>query len=302
MRKLLRRQLQYLRKLNMKNFNGKLALITGGSSGIGLSLACELFSEGMSVAILARGQQRLEEAVGLIEKSRVHQAQKIAAVAADVANAAEIQQVLADLKESFGLPDLLINCAGVVKPGYAELLPLEDFRWMMDIDYHGTVIVVQTLLPDFIARGSGHIVNISSLAGVIGMFGYTAYSGAKFAVKGYSDALRSEMKPRGITVTSIYPPDTDTPQFAWESQYKPFETALIAGSDKPLPVKEVAKAIVQGIKKDKNTIVPGFEAKVLFFLATHLGGAVYPVMDMLVRDAKKKKAALESDKTGRHGS
>jgi len=83
----------------MKNFNGKLALITGGSSGIGLSLACELFSEGMSVAILARGQQRLEEAVGLIEKSRVHQAQKIAAVAADVANAAEIQQVLADLKK-----------------------------------------------------------------------------------------------------------------------------------------------------------------------------------------------------------
>ncbi|MEL7645289.1 MAG: hypothetical protein AAGU04_03340, partial [Anaerolineaceae bacterium] len=111
-----------------------------------------------------------------------------------------------------------------------------------------------------------------------------------------------EMKPRGIIVSSVYPPDTDTPQLAWESQYKPYETAVIAGSDKPLPVKEVASAIVQGIKKDKNTIVPGFEAKLLFFLATHVGGLIYPVMDVLVRNAIKKKNALQSVQTKENGS
>ncbi|MEL7646153.1 MAG: SDR family NAD(P)-dependent oxidoreductase, partial [Anaerolineaceae bacterium] len=176
----------------MKNLDGKLALITGGSSGIGLAIACELFAEGMSVIILARGRKRLQEAMETIEKFRVNTSQKISILTADVANHAEIEHTLSDLVLNFGLPDLVINCAGVAKSSYAEMTPLEDFRWIMDIDYYGTVNVVQTLLPEFIARGSGHIVNISSLAGVIGIFGYTAYSGAKFAVKGYSDALRSE--------------------------------------------------------------------------------------------------------------
>lgn len=281
----------------MKNLNGKFALITGGSSGIGLALACKLFAKGMSVAILARGQKRLDEALEIIEKSRQNPLQKLIAISADVTDAKAIALTLADLKTNHGLPDLLINCAGVAKPGYAELLPLEDFRWMMDIDYHGTVNVTQTLLPDFIARGSGHIVNFSSLAGAVGIFGYTAYCGAKFAVRGYSDALRSEMKPRGIRVSCVFPPDTDTPQLAWENQFKPFETHVIAGSDKPLPAEKVAESILRGIQKDKISIVPGLEAKLLFFAATHLGGLVYPVLDLMVKSAAKKKASAQAAKT-----
>ncbi|HOA21423.1 MAG TPA: SDR family oxidoreductase [Anaerolineaceae bacterium] len=284
----------------MKNLNGKLALITGGSSGIGLALACELFAQGMSVAILARGQQRLDEAVTKIEHFRRDVSQKIIPITANVADSAAIKQTIHDLVSSHGLPDLLINCAGVAKSSYAEMTPLEDFRWIMDIDFHGTVNVTQTLLPDFIGRGSGHIVNISSLAGVIGMFGYTAYSGAKFAVKGYTDVLRSEMKPYGVDVSCVFPPDTDTPQLAWENQFKPFETHMIAGSDKPFPAEKVAKSIVLGVQKNKYIIVPGLEAKLFYFLATHLGGLVYTVLDILVKNAIKKKVAVQGAQTEKH--
>ncbi len=201
------------------------------------------------VAILRATSGYWMRCLEIIEKSRQNPLQKLIAISADVTDAKAIALTLADLKTNHGLPDLLINCAGVAKPGYAELLPLEDFRWMMDIDYHGTVNVTQTLLPDFIARGSGHIVNFSSLAGAVGIFGYTAYCGAKFAVRGYSDALRSEMKPRGIRVSCVFPPDTDTPQLAQENQFKPFETHVIAGSDKPLPAEKVAKAFCAASKR-----------------------------------------------------
>ena len=280
----------------MKEINGKLVLITGGSSGIGLALAEQLFSQGASVVILARDQQRLDAAIPKIDHQRLNPAQKLGALPADVTDEPALRQALANLKSEYGLPDLVINCAGVARPGYAETLELQIFHWTMDINYFGTVNVCQTLLPDLIARGSGHIVNFSSLAGVIGVFGYTAYSGSKFAVRGYSEALRSEMKPKGILVSVVYPPDTDTPQLAWEDQFKPFETRVIAGSDHPLPADKVAADVIKAIRRDKVNIVPGGEAKFLFFAATRLGGGIFPIMDMLVRDAMKKKTSQDKHK------
>lgn len=280
----------------MKEINGRLVLITGGSSGIGLALAEQLFAQGASVVILARNQMRLDTAVAQIEHKRRSPSQKLGTLSADVTDESALHQALTRLKTDYGLPDLVINCAGVARPGYAETLEPQIFHWTMDINYFGTVNVCQALLPDLIARNSGHIVNFSSLAGVIGVFGYTAYSGSKFAVRGYSEALRSEMKPKGILVSVVYPPDTDTPQLAWEDQFKPFETRVIAGSDHPLPADKVAADVIKAIRRDKVNIVPGGEAKFLFFAATRLGGGIFPIMDMLVRDAMKKKAAQEEHK------
>lgn len=280
----------------MKDFNHKLVLITGGSSGIGLALAQQLFAEGASVVILARDQQKLDAAIEKINQQRRNASQKLGALSADVTDEPALHQALGQLKSEYGLPDLIINCAGVARPGYAEELDLQIFHWTMKINYFGTVNVCQALLPDLIARGSGHIVNFSSLAGVIGVFGYTAYSGSKFAVRGYSEALRSEMKPKGILVSVVYPPDTDTPQLAWEDQFKPYETRVIAGSDHPLPADKVAQDIIKTIRKDQINIIPGGEAKLLFFAATRLGGGIFPIMDMLVRNAMKKKAKLVQQK------
>ena len=277
-----------------KYFENKQILITGGSSGIGLCIARELVQMGASVCLLARNQAKLDEAVEGLIPLRMHDKQKISSLSADVADAETLRELISAYLKKNPIPDVLISAAGVARPGYVEELDLEVFRWTMDIDYHGTVNITKILLPHFLARGSGHIVNFSSLAGVLGVFGYTAYSGAKFAVRGFTDVLRAEMKPRGIKVSIVYPPDTDTPQLAWESQYKPFETRVIANSDKPISAELVSESVLKAIARKKYAIVPGMSAKFTYFLGTTLGNLVYPLMDMLVASAIKKKNAQKN--------
>lgn len=274
--------------MNTNYYQGKTALITGGSSGIGLALARRLLEHGASVTLLARDQQKLDDAKASLLS--INSGYIVSTISADVTEVDSLRAILADFQEQHGTPNILINSAGVARPSYVEELPLEVYRWTMDIDYHGTVNMVKLLLPGMLDRGSGHIINISSMAGVVGIFGYTAYSGAKFAVKGFSDVLRSELKPRGIKVSIVFPPDTKTPQLDWEDQFKPEETRIISGTSKPISPDEVASWTLKQAAKGKYAIVPGGEAKLLYLLATRLGDWVYPIIDMMVKDAIRKKS------------
>ena len=272
-------------------FRGKSVLITGGSSGIGFAIAKALVEMDATVILLARDYEKLKAAkVTILEK---YPKAKIKLVSADVTDAQTLIVLHEKYVRNHDTPDILINCAGVARPGYVEEIPLDVYKWTMDIDYHGTVNTIKVLLPGMIERGSGHIVNFSSMAGVIGVFGYTAYSGAKFAIKGFSDALRSELKPKGIKVSIVYPPDTDTPQLAWESQYKPYETRALANSDKPIQPSQVAEETLKAVARGRYKVVPGLDAKLTYFAATRLGGWVNPIMDFLVSQATKKKARLD---------
>ncbi len=273
-------------------FTGKLALITGGSSGIGYALANQLVEAGGSVILLARSQEKLDEAKRALTSQISQPEQLIHAIPADVTDVESLSMAIEDMAKTIGIPDFIFNCAGVALPGYVEQLKLEVFKWTMDIDYHGTVNVIKLLLPHLLQRGSGHIINFSSMAGVIGTFGYSAYSGAKFAVRGFSDVIRSELKPKNIRVSIVYPPDTDTPQLAFENQFKPYETRELAGSDKPISAAAVARETLKSVSRGKYAIVPGAEAKLLYFLGTRLGNWVYPVMDRLLAGIAKKKARL----------
>lgn len=273
-------------------FTGKLALITGGSSGIGYALANQLVEAGASVILLARSQEKLDEAKTSLSSQLLQPDQLIHAIPADVTDVESLSMAIEDMAKTIGIPDFIFNCAGVALPGYIEQLKLEVFKWTMDIDYHGTVNVIKLLLPHLLQRGSGHIINFSSMAGVIGTFGYSAYSGAKFAVRGFSDVIRSELKPKNIRVSIVYPPDTDTPQLAFENQFKPYETRELAGSDKPISAAAVARETLKSVSRGKYAIVPGAEAKLLYFLGTRLGNWVYPVMDRLLAGIAKKKARL----------
>lgn len=273
-------------------FTGKLALITGGSSGIGYALANQLVEAGASVILLARSQEKLDEAKTSLSSQLSQPDQLIHAIPADVTDVESLSMAIEDMAKTIGIPDFIFNCAGVALPGYIEQLKLEVFKWTMDIDYHGTVNVIKLLLPHLLQRGSGHIINFSSMAGVIGTFGYSAYSGAKFAVRGFSDVIRSELTPKNIRVSIVYPPDTDTPQLAFENQFKPYETRELAGSDKPISAAAVARETLKSVSRGKYAIVPGAEAKLLYFLGTRLGNWVYPVMDRLLAGIAKKKARL----------
>jgi 3-dehydrosphinganine reductase len=168
------------------SFQGRLALITGGSSGLGLALANQLAAQGANVWLIARRKDVLERAYkGLPAATGQHHGM----ISADVTDRAQVQSAVAEVIREAGLPDLLINCAGTAHPGYVQELPLEVFHEMMDLDYFGTVNMVKALLPGMLERGSGHIVNISSAAGFLAPFGYSAYGPAKYAVRGFSDIL-----------------------------------------------------------------------------------------------------------------
>lgn len=274
-------------------FKNKNALITGGSSGIGLCLAHNLVRMGASVCLLARNQEKIDKAIQILSNQKIHKNQTLTSISADVADTESLIEIISYYLKTNPIPDFLFNAAGVAKPGYVEELQLDVYKWTMDIDYHGTVTMTKILLPHFLKRGNGHIVTFSSLAGVLGVFGYTAYSGAKFAVRGFTDVLRAEMKPKGIKVSIVYPPDTDTPQLAWENQFKPYETRIIANSDNPISADIVSEAILKGMARGKYAIVPGLGAKTTYFLGVHLGNLVYPVMDMLVSNAIKKKRSQQ---------
>jgi 3-dehydrosphinganine reductase len=269
-------------------YENKLTLITGGSSGIGLALAKEITTRGGNVAILARHADALEQAAAEIAACKVNADQKVYTLPADIVDYEALSAVLTKFKAEAGVPDIVINSAGVAHPGRFTALPLEIFHWMMDVNYFGTVNVLKLLLPEIQERHSGTVVNISSMAGFIGVYGYSAYGASKFAITGFSDVLRSELKPYGVQVSVVFPPDTDTPQLKYESQFKPFITKEVAGSASLMPADTVAKETLDAVAKGKYIILPGSEGKLMFVAQNLLGRGLYPVMDMMVNSAIKK--------------
>jgi 3-dehydrosphinganine reductase len=258
-------------------FRGKHVLVTGGSSGIGLATARKLVGHGANVTILARRQALLDEAKAQLG-ANVH------TVAVDVAKLDEVRERVGAHIAAFPA-DMLINNAGVVMPGRFLELEDEHFRWMMDVNYFGTVHMCRVVLPQLVARGGGHVLNVSSMAGVIGIYGYTAYAASKFALCGFSEALRGEMWPHKVRVSVCLPPDTDTPQLAFENQYKPAETKAIAGNVKTMTADAVASVLLGGMAAGQFEIVPGLDGKVSVAAQRWIPGVV-----RMVCDSSQKKA------------
>ncbi len=272
----------------MDYYSNKLALVTGGSSGIGLGIATELVKSNAHVVILARNKTTLNQALHELETHRVTSDQKITALQADVTQRSSLTDRLNEFVEQNGVPDIVVNSAGVAHPGTFTSLKPEIFDWMMDVNYFGTVNVLKALVPGMKKRKSGTIVNISSVAGFIGVYGYTAYGASKFAVAGFSDALRSELKLYGIQVSVVYPPDTQTPQLEYESKIKPFITKQIAGSTNPMTTQQVAREIIKRVARKKYLVLPGAEAKFLYSANNLVGRFLFPIMDLLAKFAIRK--------------
>ena len=272
----------------MDFYRNKLVLITGGSSGIGLALARQILLNGGHVAILARRAELLGSAESELARSKIHHDQKIFTLQADVSNKTEVESAFSVFIEANGVPDMVFNSAGVAHPGRFEDLGDGIFHWMMDVNYFGIVNVLKVLVPLMQQRKSGVIVNISSIAGFIGVYGYTAYGASKFAVSGFSDALRSELRPDGIQVSVVFPPDTDTPQLTYESQFKPAVTKEIAGSAKLMDANIVAIETLKAVARKQYIVLPGSEGKLMYWLHHFVGRLIYPIMDMMVDSALKK--------------
>jgi 3-dehydrosphinganine reductase len=272
----------------MENFSQRLALVTGGSSGIGLALSRRLAQLGTNVWIAARRPDQLKTALADIEKCRVEPSQRFGTIQLDISDEDQVNLEFGKFLTEVGTPDLLVNNAGLTRPGEILSQDTEIFRWLMNVNYLGTVYVTKCIAPAMVARGSGHIVNVSSGAGFIPMYGYGAYGATKFAMRGFSDVLRSELKASNIQVSVVMPADVDTPQHEEEMNYLPEMTRKIVGDNEVLMKPEVvAEEIIRGIRKNRYVILPGFFMKVYYFLY-NLGTIGYWVMDLMLADAQKK--------------
>ncbi len=245
-------------------FRDKHALVTGGSSGIGLAIAVRLARQGARVSLVSRDTAKLalarQTVLAAVPGARV------ATAAADVSREPEVLAAMAAAERENGTVDILVTSAGVARPGRFTDLPTAEFERAVAVNYLGSLYAVKAVLPGMRARAEGAVVLVCSGAGLVGLFGYTAYAPSKFAVRGLAESLRGELAGSGVAVTIVYPPDTDTPQLAEENLTKPAETKAITAGGGVWTADQVARVTLEGVSRGAFAVAPGAQIKALLWL------------------------------------
>ena len=261
----------------------KVAFIAGGSSGIGLAFARQFAKRGLHVWLVARRLEQLAAAVEEVKACRLRDDQVIGSTTVDVTDPLQVEAAVAEVTRALGTPDVVINSAGFAQPGYFHEQELRIFHDTMNVNYFGALNVIRAVLPGMRQRGSGLIVNICSESGFLGLFGYTAYSASKFALAGFSDALRPELKAMGVQLSIIYPPDVDTPQLEYETRFQPPELRSLAPLRTVITADKVVEKSLKAIEKGQYMILPVFDSWLMYFLTHFLGRGAYPLLDMIMK-------------------
>ena len=264
------------------DWSGRHVLVTGGSSGIGLELVRQLHQAGAEISVIALDDTDLRRLCASAPYVHVR--------GVDVTDAAAMDLAVAELAAEAGPIRSLFTSAGISKPGYVQDLELGDFRAQMEVNYFGTLHAVRAVLPGMLEAGDGTISCISSAAGLLGVFGYAAYGPSKFAVRGLCAVLRQELKPHGVSVTVVYPPDVDTPQLAMEEPLQPPELRAISGTIKPLTPQRVAAAIVRGTESGRSTVIPDFQTRALRRLVGAAPEFVDRVLDRIIAKTRRRES------------
>ena len=261
-------------------------LITGGSSGIGLALAQRVVQAGASVSLIARDPGKLTAAKEMLTPD-LRAGSKVVLAPADVGDRVQAETACAAAVEQIGPPDLAILNAGQAVPGHFCELDPQIFEEMMRVNYFGALWCSRALISTM-APG-GRLVFVSSGAALTGIFGYTAYGPSKFAMRGLAEALRAELRPRGIGVSIAYPPDTDTPQLAAETAAKPVETRAITASGGVMSADRVARSILAGTAANRFAITPGITIWALAWGHSLLAPLLRWWFDRVARRARAKE-------------
>ena len=252
----------------IRSINDKTAIITGATSGIGLETARALSLAGANVVVAGRRVERLQAFVTETEAA----GRAALAVATDVADESQVVALVAAAQERFGSVDFLVNNAGSGISAKFEDVSIEDFRRLMDVNFWGAVYGCRAVLPVMRKQtGGGHIVNVSSILGKRGMPFETAYCATKFALAGFSEALRTEVISQNIDVTTVFPGIVET-EFL-EASKNTIGMAMPPGMP-AFQANQLAAVLIQNARFPQREIVMALDAQFINFFNTVAPGAV----------------------------
>jgi NADP-dependent 3-hydroxy acid dehydrogenase YdfG len=256
----------------MRQFAGKVGVITGAGSGIGRALALDLARRG---ARLALSDINLENVQATAEAARRRGAPEVESYSLDVSDKAAVFEHAEAVKARFGGVNLVINNAGVAVAKDVIDMPLEDLEWLMGINFWGVVYGTKAFLPALIESGDGHLVNISSIFGIIAVPGQSAYNAAKFAVRGFTEALREELliAEHPVKVSCVHPGGvkTNIARAARSDQFSAQELGDRFEKMAWLTPEKAAAVILRGVERDTPRIHVGVDSWALDLMQRTLG-------------------------------
>lgn len=251
----------------MKNFKDKVAVITGAGSGIGRALAQELASAGAKLALSDINEAGLKETADLLGLGE----DRLMTRKLDVADRQAFYDFADDVVNHFGYANMIFNNAGVALGATVEDMNYDDFEWLMNINFWGVVYGTKAFLPYLKQAGEGHIINISSIFGLVGIPTQSAYNAAKFAVRGFTESLRIELEMENspVSCTSVHPGGIKTNIAKAARMDKSVER--ITGGDKEKAIQdfeklfrttpqEAASTILKGVRGNKRRVLIGSDA------------------------------------------
>lgn len=271
----------------MRNFKDKICVITGAASGIGAACARAMAADGATIIGTDLRQDMLDETKAAVEAA----GGIMDSYMVDVSDRDAMFDLAAKVEKTRGPADMVLNNAGVAFGAPVAEMSIDDFKWLMDINLWGVVHGTQAFLPHFIAKDSGHVANVSSIFGLIGIPTQSAYNAAKFGVLGFTEALRHEMRGTGVNVSTIHPggintnivrharvqqgPDAEAEHEEAVERFAQFTMTQPDGA---------AKIIMKGIRKNKARILVGPDAHVTDWIRrlfpTHYL-KLMPMMDLM---------------------
>jgi short-subunit dehydrogenase len=244
----------------MREMRGAVAVITGAGSGIGRALAIDLARRGTHLALADVNNTGLEETRKLLGNTPAK------TYTVDVGTAAEVEELARRVQQDFGRASLLVNNAGVALFGTFAEVSLEDMEWLVRINLWGVIYGCKFFLPMLQRESEAHIVNVSSVFGLIGPPGQTAYAASKFAVRGFSESLREELRSTSVRVTAVHPAGINTAiaENARAGQASRAEDRAQAKERfkkvATIAPEDAAQAIMKGILGNKNRVLIGKDA------------------------------------------
>lgn len=260
-----------------ESLQGKVVLVTGGSSGIGLAIASIAAKRGARVCIAARNRARLDAARDSIinATSPPIAEDMVSTMQVDLTAASDAVEAAFNANElvSKGLVDYAVLSAGDSSPATFEDISPADWDRLYRLNVLGCVLATRAVLPGMKRRRCGRVVLISSMAGRVGIYGFTAYSATKFALRGFADALRMELRPFSVGVTTVLPPDTDTPLLERENVSKPVECKRISEGSGLFSSEAVAQKTVDAMSRGSGVVTFGLDG----WMLSHLTVGMDPI-------------------------